>query len=229
MSGNTEATLNDRHCKCLLGWTGTAGAGSTLAMVENPSVVCDRTTRKSFAQGHDARFSSRLATEVANGETDESVAIQIIRAAGGTAALISKTTRSAKLRKEAATKKYQAKLARQHEARQNEDADESAETGAENTASDENTSPDEARVDPAETSDDSGSDEPPTPPELGTGWRVVHGKRKFNATVIELASTGERVANHKLGQGRDCYHDLATGEVIEVEADEPEEGDDPPF
>src|SRR5580693_7880027 len=62
--------------------------------------VCTATTRKVFAQGHDARMSSRLAQLVASADSPmtEADAVALIKKAGGGLALISKTTHSAKLR-----------------------------------------------------------------------------------------------------------------------------------
>jgi hypothetical protein len=206
-----------RNCKCMLGWTGTVGSGSTLEMAENPGVVCDRETRKSFAQGHDARMASRLATEVANGETTIEVARQLVKMAGGTIALESKMAHSAKLRADKAARKN--KAAQDGEAIVTlDDSDESLEAGAENMASNEGISLDQARESlglPA-TADD----EDHEPPALGTAWKVRHGKRNYTANVIET-HTGERVASHKIGSAnKDCYHDLATGEIIELDEDE---------
>lgn len=222
MSENTAPAVTARqavrNCKCMLGWTGTAGSGSTLEMAENPGVVCDRETRKSFAQGHDARMASRLATEVANGETTIEVARQLVKLAGGTIALESKMAHSAKLRADKAARKN--KAAQDGEASTAvDDEDEMAAAGAENMASDEGISLDEARermgLEPLAESN--GDHEPPA---LGTAWKVRHGKRNYTANVIET-HTGERVASHKIGSAnKDCYHDLATGEIIELDADE---------
>lgn len=60
--------------------------------------VCKSTTRKAFAQGHDARMSSRLAQAVAAGGMTEADAVATLKEAGGGLALISKTTHSARLR-----------------------------------------------------------------------------------------------------------------------------------
>lgn len=59
---------------------------------------CTAQTKKSFAQGHDARMSSRIATAIAKGELTESAGTAAIRAAGGGEQLISKTLWSAALR-----------------------------------------------------------------------------------------------------------------------------------
>lgn len=203
----TPAAKIVRNCQCMLGWTGTAGSGSTLAMAENPGVVCDRTTRKSFAQGHDARMSSRLATEIANGETTAEVAAKLIQQAGGTAALISKTMHSAQLRMD----KIQKEIAN-GQAVDTED-DELAAAGAENMADDEG--PERSGPGMNTFTDPMADEDEPELPELGTDWSVKHGKRTYKAKVIE-AHTGERVASHKLGQGRDCYHDLASGEIVDL-------------
>lgn len=231
MSENTATTAKQaiRNCRCMLGWTGTAGSGSTLEMAENPGVVCDRETRKSFAQGHDARMASRLATEVANSETPLEVARQLIKLAGGTIALESKMAHSAKLRA--------AKIARKNQTAQAatvsdaDDEDEMLAAGAENMASDEGIDLNDARerlgLEPlADDADADADDQAPEPPALGTAWKVRHGKRSYNANVIET-HTGERVAAHKMGAASaDCYHDLSTGEIVEID---PEDVDTPDF
>jgi hypothetical protein len=233
MSENTATPAKTivRNCQCMLGWTGTAGSGSTLAMAEDPGVVCDRETRKSFAQGHDARMASRLATEVANGETPLEVARKLVRMAGGTIALESKMAHSAKLRAEKAARKVDTEQAAPTAV--DEGDDEMAAAGAENMASDEGIALNVARErlglepleDPAAdqapgASEDNDADQAPEPPALGTAWKVTHGKRRLNANVIET-HTGERVAAHKMGAaGNDCYHDLATGEIIEIDSED---------
>ena len=70
------------------------------ACLTGTDAVCDKTTRKAFAQGHDARMSSRLAQAVADPENGmtEADAVTILKLAGGGMALISKTTHSARLR-----------------------------------------------------------------------------------------------------------------------------------
>lgn len=225
-AATTTAKQAIRNCQCMLGWTGTAGSGSTLAMAENPATVCDRTTRKSFAQGHDARMSSRLATEIATGQTSAEVATKLVQMAGGTAALVSKMLHSAQLRMDKAQKKL---------ATAPTEDDELTAAGAESTASDEG--PERSGpgmntfTDPmAEDDDDEGHGdafpEEPELPELGAEWSVKHGKRSYKAKVIEV-HTGERVASHKLGQGRDCCHDLATGEIVDLS--DGADDDTPPF
>lgn len=229
MSENTATPAKTivRNCQCMLGYTGTAGSGSTLAMAENPGIVCDRETRKSFAQGHDARMASRLATEVANGETPLDVARQLVKMAGGTIALESKMAHSAKLRAEKAARKVQAAQAEPTAVDTDADEDEMAAAGAENMASDEGIALNVARErlglepldDPAadQVPGANDDDQAPEPPALGTAWKVRHGKRQFNANVIET-HTGERVAVHKMGAaGTDCYHDLGTGEIVEID------------
>lgn len=89
-----------KPCACLIGASGVDGEGSKLEYVDNPRVVCDRVTSKSFAQGHDARLSSRLATEVANGLITVQDAVKLVEAAGGSPMLVSKVKHSATLRTE---------------------------------------------------------------------------------------------------------------------------------
>lgn len=62
---------------------------------------CDRTTQKSFAQGHDARMSGRIATAIAKGEMTAEDGEKLIREAGGGDQLVSKCLHSADLRKKA--------------------------------------------------------------------------------------------------------------------------------
>lgn len=59
---------------------------------------CTAQTKKSFAQGHDARLSSRIATAIAKGALTEGAGEAAIRAAGGGDQLVSKTLWSAALR-----------------------------------------------------------------------------------------------------------------------------------
>lgn len=100
-----KATKTPKQCQCKIGASGQDGVGSSMDNVEAPKVVCDRTTGKSFAQGHDAALASRLAQEVADGITNVEVAIALVKAAGGSNALIAKTRHSAKLRVERADAK----------------------------------------------------------------------------------------------------------------------------
>lgn len=72
-------------CACL------TGTGNT----------CSDQTTRAFARGHDARFSSRIAEAVAGGSLAEDKAEALIKEAGGSDLLVSKTLHSAKLRKEA--------------------------------------------------------------------------------------------------------------------------------
>src|SRR5215831_13519578 len=60
--------------------------------------TCDRTTQKVFAQGHDARMSSRLAQAIAKGEMTKEQATAVLKEAGAGEQLISKTMHSADLR-----------------------------------------------------------------------------------------------------------------------------------
>lgn len=94
-----------KQCQCKIGASGQEGVGSSLELVENPNVVCDRTTNKSFAQGHDAALASRLAQEVADGLITVETAIALVKKAGGSDALVSKTRHSSKLRIERAEAK----------------------------------------------------------------------------------------------------------------------------
>lgn len=61
---------------------------------------CSDTTLKAFHQGHDARLSSRVAQDIADGKITEEAGIKLIRDAGGSDLLISKTRHSAHLRQE---------------------------------------------------------------------------------------------------------------------------------
>lgn len=73
------------HCKCNTLPDGTIGA-------------CDRITSSSFAQGHDARLSSRVAKAIAAGTQTMDQGLAEVRELGGGDLLISKTRRSAELR-----------------------------------------------------------------------------------------------------------------------------------
>lgn len=59
---------------------------------------CQATTKKSFAQGHDAKMSARVATEIALGEVTMDEGLAEIRRAGGGINLVEKTKWSAGLR-----------------------------------------------------------------------------------------------------------------------------------
>lgn len=100
-----KTTKTPKQCQCKIGASGQEGVGSSLEFVEDPRVTCDRTTGKSFAQGHDAALASRLAQEVADGITTIEDAIALVKQAGGSNALITKTRHSAKLRVERAEAK----------------------------------------------------------------------------------------------------------------------------
>jgi len=100
-----KTTKTPKMCQCKIGASGQEGVGSSPEFVDNPRVACDRTTSKSFAQGHDAALASRLAQEVADGITTIADAIELVKTAGGSAALVAKTQHSAKLRVERAEAK----------------------------------------------------------------------------------------------------------------------------
>jgi len=91
MSANTPAPVASKNaltnCHCL---TGT-------------ELTCPATTRKAFAQGHDARMSSRIATAIAEGAMTEQDGLKLIRQAGGGDLLVAKTKHSAALRKSKGT------------------------------------------------------------------------------------------------------------------------------
>lgn len=59
---------------------------------------CPARTQKTFAQGHDARMASRLASAVAGGELTADEAAKEIEAVGGGPALAAKMRKSAELR-----------------------------------------------------------------------------------------------------------------------------------
>jgi hypothetical protein len=60
--------------------------------------ACFAETKKSFAQGHDARMSARVATEIAEGVLPMAEGLAEVRKAGGGEQLVSKTQWSANLR-----------------------------------------------------------------------------------------------------------------------------------
>lgn len=66
--------------------------------MEGTDEVCDGTTRKVFAQGHDARMASRLAQMVALGALSAEQAETLIRRVGGGDLLVYKMKHSASLR-----------------------------------------------------------------------------------------------------------------------------------
>lgn len=77
-----------RNCKCATVKDGKAFARGT----------CTAQTKKSFAQGHDARMSARVATAIAKGEVSMEDGLAEVRKAGGGEQLVSKTQWSATLR-----------------------------------------------------------------------------------------------------------------------------------
>lgn len=77
-----------RNCKCA-----TVKDGKTFARG-----TCTAQTKKSFAQGHDARMSARVATAIATGEVTMEAGLAEVRNAGGGEQLVSKTQWSATLR-----------------------------------------------------------------------------------------------------------------------------------
>jgi|HubBroStandDraft_2_1064218.scaffolds.fasta_scaffold01427_11 hypothetical protein len=84
----TASPRRPHACACL------TGTGET----------CPQTTLKAFAQGHDARMSSRIAQAIAAGSMTEEAGLKLVKDAGGSDLLIGKTKRSATLRNERASK-----------------------------------------------------------------------------------------------------------------------------
>lgn len=52
-------------------------------------------------------------------------------------------------------------------------------------------------------------------PAVGTSIKVPHGKRKFNAEVVEQEPYGP-IARHRIKGAGWCYHDTATGDQLEI-------------
>lgn len=78
--GKAKTGRNTTHkCRCL------TGTGKQ----------CSTATENSFGRGHDARMSSRLANEVAQGKTKKEEAEKHMRAAGGSDLLVGKMHRAA--------------------------------------------------------------------------------------------------------------------------------------
>lgn len=203
----------NKHCRCQLGWTGVAGAGSTLDKVDDYPLPCPRMTRKSFAQGHDARMASRLAKEVAAGETTAEIAVELVQRAGGTGALVSKMLHSAKLRIENAKKKGEKAAA----APVRDDGVDLELEGAKNLASDSGVTLEEAKVQLGLDGQSADGSEEPDMPTPGDEVQAIHGKRTFKATVIEADGHGV-LARHFTGkQSKPCFHDPETGEMVSIE------------
>ncbi len=85
MTGTETTASKVRNCSCNTRPSGKEGQ-------------CDAQTKKSFAQGHDARMSSRVATAIATKQVTMEQGLEEIRKAGGGPALISKTQWSVALR-----------------------------------------------------------------------------------------------------------------------------------
>lgn len=143
--------------------------------------TCDRMTQRAFAQGHDARLSSRLAQEIAAGEITEDEAEKLIRKVGGSDLLVGKTHHSARLRKTNAEKPPKERKAKVAKPKDDED------------------------------DADAPVIEPSAPrAKLNDKVKVTHqiaGKddRKFDAVVVRNASQ-VIVARHRI-RGENCDHD----------------------
>lgn len=143
--------------------------------------TCDRMTQRAFAQGHDARLSSRLAQEIAAGSITENEAEELIRKVGGSDLLVGKTHHSARLRKTNAEKPPKERKAKVAKPKDDED------------------------------DADAPVIEPSAPrAKLNDKVKVVHkangpaGERTFDAVVVRNASQ-EIVARHRI-RGENCDH-----------------------
>lgn len=143
--------------------------------------TCERMTQRAFAQGHDAKLSSRLAQEVAEGKITAEKAEELIRKVGGSDLLVGKTQHSAKLRKSNADKPPKERKAKVAKPKDDEDDDNAPEI------------------------------EPSAPrAKLNDRVKVTHsvaGKddRTFEAVVVRNASQ-TIVARHRI-RGENCDHD----------------------
>lgn len=214
--GGTPAKSKVHPCNCLFGWRG-EGLGSGLDVPADQAQVCDRTTAKAFAQGHDARFASRLANEVAEGLTDEADLTQLIKAAGGSQALIAKTTRSAKLRIEAKARKNAPKAPKQPKAasptkapkqaaQPSQEAPASSPKVAKSTRATVRAAGAPAVTATLERIDQNTGDEPVTDPQPGDVREVQHGSKTIRAVVVEYGDQLKLV--HDLKGDQVCIHQL---------------------
>lgn len=101
-TGDKPPTAIARKCNCATVKDGKAFVPGT----------CTAETKKSFAQGHDARMSARIATAIAEGRMTEDAGVDAIRAAGGGDQLVSKTKWSAALRAKKGNKPAKTKTCR---------------------------------------------------------------------------------------------------------------------
>lgn len=198
-----KPTKTPTACRCQLGWTGTSGSGSTLAAAEDYTHPCPQMTTKSFAQGHDAKMSARLATEVAEGATPMDVAKELIRMAGGTDLLVSKTARSAELRANKLAKAKAAKATGTKAAKATDNTDEAEAVSRVRATVRAVANPDPDTEDEADL---------PVVYAVGDEVKVRHGKRSYSAKVADPGD-GVLVAQHSMGN-RTCSHDLETDDVI---------------
>lgn len=102
VTGDKPPTATVRKCNCATVKDGKAFVPGT----------CTAETKKSFAQGHDARMSARIATAIAKGTMTEDAGVAAIRAAGGGDQLVSKTKWSAALRAKKGNKPATTKICR---------------------------------------------------------------------------------------------------------------------
>jgi len=150
---------------------------------------CQAATRKSFAQGHDARMSSRVAQAIADEKMTEDDGLALVRNAGGGDLLVSKTKHSAALRKS----KKSDKAARPAKSPSKKAEQEAAEIAA-------------ARGEGG-------------PQIKGKKVKVWHGKRRFDAIVVANAKEELVARHRFVGKNCDHKvevdgEDILTGQAL---------------
>lgn len=171
-AATTTASPRTPHpCACL------AGTGKQ----------CPDTTMKAFHQGHDARMSSRVAQDIADGKLTEAAGLKLVQDAGGSDLLIGKTKRSATLRKEKA-------------------AGAAAGPKVGKSAA--------AKSGPKASPDQAAAMAKASPAVLGTKLKVTHNGKAHDAVVVRNAS-GDLVARHRIN-GKDVDHQVTVenGKII---------------
>jgi hypothetical protein len=186
----TEASKPPKYhpCKCMVG----------------TREKCPEETTRAFARGHDAKMSSRLAAQIATGKMEPAKATSLLKEAGGSDMLVSKTLHSAKLRTDKATEKAKAKAEKASKPKAEKPAAKPVAEAPKDADEDELDEDEDDVEDDDEDDDDEVEDVPAL--AVGTKGHVPDGDKTYTAVVVRNAS-GELVARHRL-QGKNCDHSL---------------------
>lgn len=165
-----KAAKAPHNCACL------TGTGQT----------CPSMTLKAFAQGHDARMSSRVAQLIADGKLTEAAGLKLVADAGGSDLLVGKTKRSAALRQERKTKPAGEKPA---------------------------PAKDKAAKDTAKASEPT---QPKAPSLVGTKVKARHNGKEVEAVVVRNASNDLVARHRVNGQNVDHPVTVVDGKITKV-------------